>query len=495
MALRRFCGARVLEFIKDLVLMIGNFEKSANNSLLGGIQRRIYNLVLSGIAIAVSAAIGRGASTRRRLPGDPLRLLIEPSDYVLRNVGDMAMMQIAIERVAALWPDAAIQVLTDDPQRLKSLCPSATPLSSEGRQLWLADDFLPSRLQARTSPELITSIRLRAPEMVRLLWKYKLRRSPDRWRVLNRFTSIMAEADAVIVTGMGGIADAFPEYARDLLMTLSLALHYRKPVVLVGQGIGPLETAGLRELAGCVLRRVDMIALREDIAGGPLLTSLKVPTERVITTGDDAIEIAYRARPAFLGAGLGINLRASDYSEVDLELTSRLRIVFQQALRTFDAVAVPVPISMVPGEADLATFRTLMDDYDGASVKPPEIGMPNAILEQLQHCRILVCGSYHAAVFACSSGIPAVCLAKSAYYKGKFSGLADLFGEGCEFISLDDPHFELRLREAIHKCWTSAEQLRPHLLERAEAQMVIGRAAYQKLYGLISARIDRETTG
>src|SRR5258708_39198279 len=99
----------------------------------------------------------------------------------------MAMMQIAIERLVALWPDAAIQVLTFDPQVLKSLCPGATPLSGEGRQLWLANDFLPRCLQARTSPELITSIRLRLPEMVRLLWKYKLRPTPDRCRALDQF--------------------------------------------------------------------------------------------------------------------------------------------------------------------------------------------------------------------------------------------------------------------------------------------------------------------
>jgi polysaccharide pyruvyl transferase WcaK-like protein len=496
LVLQRFQNASAFEFACDPAsMMVTNFGRPSQPSLLDRIQRRICDLLLSGIAITVSVVVRRGPSARRRLSNGPLHLLVEPSDYVLRNVGDMAMMQIAIERLNALWPDAAIHVLTDDPQRLKILCPGASPLSSEGRQLWLADDFLPRRLQAQTSPELITFMRLRAPEMVRLFWKYKLRYSPDRWRALDLFTNIVAKTDAVVVTGMGGIADAFPEYAHNLLMTLSLALHHRTPVVLVGQGIGPLEIPGLRELAGCVLRRVDMIALRECATGGPLLMSLKVPTEQVITTGDDAIEIAYRARSVVLGAGLGINIRASDYSEVDLELMSRLRIVFEQTLRSFDAVAVPVPISSVPGEADVETFRTLMGDYDGASVEPPELGTPSAIVEQLQQCRILVCGSYHAAVFACSCGIPAVCLAKSAYYLAKFRGLADLFGEGCEFVSLEDPHFEFRLREAIDKCWTSAEQLRPHLLERAEAQMAIGRAAYQKLHGLVSARIDRATTG
>jgi polysaccharide pyruvyl transferase WcaK-like protein len=448
------------------------------------------------MAFGVSVAVRRAPRASPSLSKDPLRILVEPSDYILRNVGDMAMMQVAIERLAALWPEAIIQVLTDDPERLNDLCPRALPLSSAGRRLWLADNFLPRWLEARTSPELRSFIRLQSPELVKFLWrcKFKLGRSPDRWRALTAFTTVVAKADAVIVTGMGGITDAFPEYAHDLLTTLALALYYGKPVVLVGQGIGPLETPGLRELASQVLRRADLIALREDVTAGPLLKSLGIPMNKTVTTGDDAIEIAYRARSAVLGTGFGINIRASDYSEIDLELLSRLRALFQLSLRTYSAIAVPVPISSVPGEVDLETFKSLLDGYDGPFIQPPDLGSPTAIVEHLQHCRILVCGSYHAAVFACSSGVPAVCVAKSAYYLAKFRGLAELFGDGCEFVSLEDPQFEFRLRDAIHKCWTSAEELRPRLLQRAVQQMALGSVAFQTIHDLISAR-TRAPTG
>jgi polysaccharide pyruvyl transferase WcaK-like protein len=463
--------------------------------VLRALKRSIFDLALRTMAFGISAALRISQRATPRLSKDPLRILVEPSDYILRNVGDMAMMQIAIERLAALWPEAEIQVLTDDPYRLHELCPRAVPLSGEGRQFWLANNFLPRWLEDRTSPEVRSFIRLQAPEMVNLFWRRELRHIPDRWRAVTSFTTAIAEADVIVVSGMGGIADAFPEYAHDLLMTLSLALHYGKPVALVGQGIGPLETTELRELAGHVLRRADIIALREDLTGGPLLKSLKIKMDRTVTTGDDAIEIAYRARSAVLGAGFGINIRASEYSEVDRELLSRLRTVFKESLRTYSAIAVPVPISSVPGEADLETFRLLLDDFDGPLMEPPELASPTALVEHLQHCRILVCGSYHAAVFACSSGIPAVCVAKSAYYFAKFRGLAELFGDGCEFVSLEDPQFEFRLRDAIHKCWTLAEQLRPHLLQRAVQQMALGHISYQKIYDLVCARIDRLPSG
>lgn len=83
-------------------MSITNIGPPPRRSFLDRIQRRICNLVLSGIAITVAAVVGRGASARRRLSDGPVRLLVEPSDYLLRNVGDMAMMQIAIERLAAL---------------------------------------------------------------------------------------------------------------------------------------------------------------------------------------------------------------------------------------------------------------------------------------------------------------------------------------------------------------------------------------------------------
>jgi colanic acid/amylovoran biosynthesis protein len=297
------------------------------------------------------------------------------------------------------------------------------------------------------------------------------------------------EADALIVAGMGGITDAFPDYARELLMTLSLALRYRKPVFLVGQGIGPLENADLRELAGHILSRVDVIALRESVTAAPLLQSLGVPPGRITTTGDDAIETAYRARSESLGSGLGINIRASNYSEIDAELVATLKIEFRQALRHLNATAVPVPISRVEGESDVDTIGDLIGGYDGPSATFPESSMPNTIIEQLHHCRILVCGSYHAAVFACSCGIPSVCLTNSSYYDAKFGGLAALFGDGCDVISLREPDFALRLREAIRRNWTEAERLRPFLLQRAEAQIAAGYAAYQRIHDLISRHL------
>ena len=66
-----------------------------------------------------------------------VRVLVEPSDYVLRNAGDMAMLRTAVSRLIQKWPEALIQVLSDEPDALQAFCPEATPLRSAGRRYWL----------------------------------------------------------------------------------------------------------------------------------------------------------------------------------------------------------------------------------------------------------------------------------------------------------------------------------------------------------------------
>ena len=72
------------------------------------------------------------------------------------------------------------------------------------------------------------------------------------------------------------------------------------------------------------------------------------------------------------------------------------------------------------------------------------------MIRQIQRCRLVVTGSYHAGVFALASGIPVVGLAKSSYYRDKFLGLADMFAVGCETVTLDESDCPTSLRDAIH---------------------------------------------
>jgi glycosyltransferase involved in cell wall biosynthesis/polysaccharide pyruvyl transferase WcaK-like protein len=419
----------------------------------------------------------------------PVRVLVEPSDYVLRNVGDMAMLHVATERLAGLWPGATIKVLTDEPGPLSCFCPSATPLPAEGRALWLQPDFLPGPLARRLPDDWPKWIRRSAPWSVALFWRAKLWWKAPLRAALAQFTDAVDEADLVIVSGMGGITDYFPKYAEGVLETLNLALARKRPVVMVGQGMGPLEDdPELRARAAAILPRLDLIAIREKRASAPLLLALGVAPDRIAVTGDDAIEMAFALREATLGEGIGVNLRLSDYSEVGPALLDELAQVLADASARLGGSLLPVPVSHVPGEADLDAIRRLMPG-EGAELAHAEgLRTPIDLIRQIQRCRVVMTGSYHAGVFALANGIPTIGLAKSAYYVDKFLGLADMFGSGCEVVRLDQQDHPEALRRALDRLWHAAPEIRPALLASAEQQIAAGHAAYRRIFDLVTAR-------
>ncbi len=107
------------------------------------------------------------------------------------------------------------------------------------------------------------------------------------------------------------------------------------------------------------------------------------------------------------------------------------------------------------------------------------------VLEQGSRCRVVVTGSYHAAVFALSQGIPVVGIGDSLHYMTKLRGLAYQFGDACTIVAVRDEDFRQRVADAIDHAWAAAEEVRPGLLDAAADQIEAGRAAYRRLPGLI----------
>jgi len=67
------------------------------------------------------------------------------------NMGDVAMMQVCVSRLAELWPGAHIGVVTQSPDRLAMFCSNAMPIIESGKEYWFEDklfgkgmNFLPS---------------------------------------------------------------------------------------------------------------------------------------------------------------------------------------------------------------------------------------------------------------------------------------------------------------------------------------------------------------
>jgi polysaccharide pyruvyl transferase WcaK-like protein len=410
-----------------------------------------------------------------------MKIVVESGTHLL-NHGDNAMLVAAMQHVHRLWPDAHVQVVTAAPGRLATLLPNAEPLTNDDRWIWERHlltwlrrryAWIPSRQWLQG---LERRVQLHVPMAARLLIH-----GPTSTEMAARaiaFGEAIAQTDLVLGSGGGGITDAFPVYASTFLSMIHDAQQTGAITACMGQGIGPLEQTRRAVLARRVLPRVDLIGVREGLRSPEILRSWGVPADRILVTGDDAIGLAYNARQPEFGNGIGVNLRAADYSGVGKREAELVREALSQLPAPLNGQLIPVPIERGTDEEALRPVMSLTDRPD--DVGADLVTLPD-LLRQITRCRVVVTGSYHAAVFALAQGIPAVGLARTPYYQYKFHGLAFQFGSGCEVVEFADAHFCERLQASIIHLWSAAESLRPALLEAARTQMAAVTHAYDQV--------------
>ncbi len=412
-----------------------------------------------------------------------MNILVDWGGYALLNHGDTAMLQVAVTRLTEMFPQAQIQALCHDPLRLQELCPGARGLRVKGRDDWFMPGSQIGRLQ-KFSPGLERRMRQRLTIPSQFLTLLKIRLQKRRTSDARAFFSALQSADLVLAAGGGYFNDSFPGHAYATLETLRLATRMGKPVALLGQGVGPLDKPGLRGYASEVLPEIKLIGVREACKTPALLEELGVNPERIVLTGDDAIELAFRPHQE-LGDGIGVGLRMASYSQVNSETLNLVRRVLHEAAHQRRASLIPTPISLNRESPDYRGIRELLCGFDDHSDGGASIVNPQQVIEAVSQCRIVVTGTYHAAVFALAQGISVVGLAQSPYYAEKLGGLVHQFGAGCQMIILDQSDAEHKLRDAIAQAWEMAPAHRAELLGAAQRQIEQSRAFYQKLPALL----------
>lgn len=417
-----------------------------------------------------------------------------------KNMGDVAMLQATVGRLLALWPDAVIEVLTDSPSNLARYCPGAKALPRAGCACWVESRILPGRYQ-HLLPKWASSrlgaltrvIGLRWPSLLEFLIHRRLSlRGGNERDDFNYFMQALHSADLLAVCGSGGFADSCQKWNLSVLGTMEAAVRRGIPVVMLGQGMGPLSDPIVLSRAKEVLPEVALITLRGSRGGLELLESIGVPAQNVVTTGDEAIELAHTARVQQPGSGIGINLRVAFYSGVETHITEEASSTLQQFARRHRAALVPIPIAFHESANDHLTIRRLLKGFDDGSDGGLSHDTPLMLIKQVARCRIVVTGAYHAAVFALAQGIPVVCMTNSDYYLAKFQGLVDLFGVGCTIVSLGEPDLSARLTTAMGNAWSSAEAVRPSLLRSALLQIRESQAAYDRIQSMIASTDNQD---
>jgi polysaccharide pyruvyl transferase WcaK-like protein len=420
-----------------------------------------------------------------------MRILVEPSGYSspLLNVGDIAMQQVILTRLAQTWPEAEIEVLTLSPDAFPYYAPNVRPLSTFGRQLWLSGMLrnrrIPKRLQL-----LMTSLLQTHPGIQQFLSNLWLKMLPSRWaREVDRFLQSARSADILVICGMGGVTDSFDLFALNLLDTVKLVKQNGKSLVLMfGQGFGPVaEKSVLFNAAREIMPMVDFIGLRESRASVPLLRRFGVDPGRVFVTGDDALELAVQHRSRELGTGIGVNVRVALYSEVTDAHVQQLGVSLRRFASPRSIPFIPLPCSAHPEEPDDEFIRLVLGGT--TLTERSDRVTPEEMIAGLHKCRITVVGSYHAAIFALAQGVPVIGIYRSAYYRDKFLGLAHMFGPAVMPLDLADQDWSTCIGSRMADAWEMAPTIRLQLQSTTEKFLRDGRTAFEQARELVDTHL------
>jgi polysaccharide pyruvyl transferase WcaK-like protein len=444
----------------------------------------------------------------------PLRILIENGEYWLRNNGDLAMLAATISRLRDRWPHARIAVLTEVPALLRAYFPGVEPISGFDNDPWAKHswvELLAGRLGPRiVGPVALGRLRLRVwlarkarPILSKISRPLTLTsatntttpRDAARTKYVLPPGSAAAARKASLVVALGGgyLADVDPAQTVRALTLLEYASDQGVRVVLVGQGIGPLEDPALQRRAAEALPKMDFIGLREGRRGPEILRRAGVSSDRVLVTGDDAIELAYAARSESPGSGLGVCLRIAAYTPLRRSAHETVGRVVRRESTRYGARLVPLIISEHPSEDRPGTLPLVRGA--GKVARPlPRYSHPAQVAQRVAVCRIVVTGAYHLAVFALSQGIPVVAMTSSRYYDDKFLGLADMFGVGLTLVRLDDVSLEHELTDGISRSWEQAASVREELRARARQQIDACREAFGRIFALTEEQVDPRVT-
>ena len=149
--------------------------------------------------------------------------------YGFHNIGDEAVLRCVTEQVRAAVPDVELTILSNDP--------------SDTRE----------KYQVNSIP------RMKPWQVLRALWK----------------------TDMLISGGGSLLQDVTGRFSILYYLSIILiALLFRKPVYIYSQGIGPIRGKWNRRFTGRILRRVQVIAVR-DTQSAQLLQEIGVPADHI----------------------------------------------------------------------------------------------------------------------------------------------------------------------------------------------------------------------
>lgn len=361
------------------------------------------------------------------------------------NIGDQAMYINACRRLRRLLPDCRLVAVGK--QLENSVDVEDVERVSLGHRCFDTEAGVLFRLLARLPKGQRIAMLVRLAVLVAASG---LHRFGAIRRVLSKdwmsTVDLIARAGLVLSCGGGYLNSLWWEF--DLWPKSAMyraAAKLGVPLVLSGQGIGPIGSRLDRLVLGLGLRSADLISLRERGEGEDYVLGLGVDPSRVLVVGDDATDLPVcsearlrdivREEGIDLGAPIVVaQFRATSYTKSYVDEYRFFAKLLDRVLLETDPNSKVVFVPFCYDEAGGADDRTAafnvikhMGHRDRATIvmghyRPEEI----KALVGLGRCALGV--SYHFAVFALSQAVPCFTVYGNEYYHLKFDGLYGHYG-------------------------------------------------------------------
>jgi len=384
-----------------------------------------------------------------------MRIIVDNGAYTLRNMGDVAMLQVAISRIRGLHPFAEVLVLTRRPDLLQRYCPGTLPLSATSRDaIYARSGTGMEQLPIQDSGTAAVAVTSGNPSGM-----------PAQ---SEEFARAFKYADILVVAGGGFLNDLNAKAASAVLLMAKHGLDTGKRVIFLSQGLGPIGDPFLLSTLSEVCRAGAFIGLREPCHGPAAVLKAGAIHGRWAVTGDDALELpCAELKSAVRENYIGFSVRHVGYSGINEHQIRQIATGLSLLLEKTGAAVMPLPVSFNSFEND----EGAIENITGERASPMRMDAPHHIVDAAGRCRMVVAGTYHAAVFALAQGVPCVCLHASAYYRAKMEGLAAQFGHGCAVIDISRGDIAAEIATRGLEVWNQSQDYHESLVLRAAEQV------------------------
>lgn len=439
-------------------------------------------------------------------PRHPPRILLARNTFA--NAGDEAMLARELQRLRDRFPEAALTLLTDDPEgaarrHAVDARPSEVVLGRPTGPTRTAPVRRALRSERDGSAAIAAVKRWLYGPVTRAYLALSCRafvRSAARMAAGRRPIGLLGHqrdlmetlAEVDVVLAGGGLIPSLPALFRPRAALYRAAAELGVPVVLHGQSVLPDDRASE------ALRSVDRIVLRDDGLSRRHARLLGVAEDRLLDGVDPAHGLAPAAWEAVVerldgpasavrpGAFLAVNVRGWEGRALDAGYRAVARAVEAFAAEQGEPAVVLFGMQAYHRDHDGRALDRLAARFDRLRpLRLGGIGDPRLAKGLVGRARLIVCGRYHGALFALEQGVPAVGLSVGPEYDVKMDGVFRRYGVPDLLGSLVDPD-EGWLRAALARAAADRPAISRALLARDEELAALRDAAYDAIEAILA---------